>query len=86
MTPKSKKIPVFTGDPPMPDMLLLECKVLLRPDEVMDILRISRSSVYRMLNEGALEGIKVAGVMRVKSKSVLNLLSGKEGHQDTPHS
>ncbi|MBI9077787.1 MAG: helix-turn-helix domain-containing protein [Desulfatibacillum sp.] len=71
-------MPVFTGDSPVPDMVLLECKVLLRPDEVMDILRISRSSVYRMIQEGQLEGVKIAGVMRVKSQSVRRLLAEPE--------
>lgn len=37
----------------------------LTPMEVAGLLRVSRSVVYRWINEGKLEAIKVGGVLRI---------------------
>ena len=53
---KLKKIPVFlTRDQAMSDMGVLHTKILLRPDEVASILRVSLSQVYEMMSEGYLQ-------------------------------
>jgi len=69
-----KTIPLFVGDPPLPDKKLLQTKLLLRPDEVADILRISRRKVYAMIELGELEGVKLRKAVRVKTSSVLDIL------------
>lgn len=47
---------------------------LLRPDQVMAILNCSRSSVYRLLSEAHLTGIRVRGSIRVWEKSLSDYL------------
>jgi excisionase family DNA binding protein len=65
-----KKIPVFSsGDEAITDMGILEAKILLRPDEVAVILRVSLSQVYEMIDQGDLEITKTKP-KRVKSQSV----------------
>ena len=76
---RRKKVPVFTGElPEVPDRRLLEVKELLRPDEVADILRVSRSKVYFMARSGELSGVRVSGSLRIKAESVRRLLYGED--------
>ena len=67
-----KLIPVFVvdGERVYPDRRILSMKELLRPDEVADILRISRSQVYYLCYVGELEFVKIGGCVRIKSESV----------------
>jgi excisionase family DNA binding protein len=68
---RPKRITVFTCDHPIiSDLNLLSAKVLLRPDEVADILRISRSQVYDMIATGELDGRVIGGAKRITSASV----------------
>lgn len=54
---------------------LLERKELLRPDEVAEILRVSRSQVYAMVNRGVLESAsRRIGPVRIHSAGVKRLL------------
>ena len=71
------KVPIFRGQPPVPDLQVLKNKLLLRPDEVAAILRISRRKVYDMVDLSELEGIKIGQCLRIKSKSVLEILAGE---------
>jgi predicted DNA-binding transcriptional regulator AlpA len=70
-----KKVPVFlSGETMISDRQLLDAKELLRPDEVADILRISKSQVYEMIASGALQTSSQRPV-RVLSGSVRSHLS-----------
>jgi predicted DNA-binding transcriptional regulator AlpA len=65
-----KRIPVFSnGDGAITDMGILDAKILLRPDEVAAILRVSLSQVYAMIDQGDLETTKNKP-KRIKSLSV----------------
>jgi excisionase family DNA binding protein len=44
---------------------------LLRPTEAAEILGLSDSSIYRWLNIGKLQGVRLAGVVRIFYSSVL---------------
>lgn len=51
-------------------------KALLRPDEVASILRVSRSTVYRWVEEGRLPALKPGncGVVRICRNDLLRFL------------
>jgi len=49
---------------------------LLTTKELLDLLKIDRTTVYRMLSDGRLSGIKVGGQWRFSRKQVEALLSG----------
>jgi len=71
-------VPLFTEKlPVVPDRQLLRAKELLRPDEVANILRISRSHVYFMIRTGELEAVEIKGALRVKTKSVRRIIDGE---------
>ena len=53
---------------------LLEVKLLLRPDEVAAILRISKRTVYNLYYDGRVSGTKIRGCLRITSESVRRLL------------
>ncbi len=50
---------------------------LLTAKEVQDILKVDRTTIYRMLNDGRLTGIKVGGRWRFSLESVQAMLSGE---------
>lgn len=50
---------------------------LLTTKELLDLLKIDRTTVYRMLNDGRISGVKVGGQWRFSRKDVEALLSGK---------
>jgi excisionase family DNA binding protein len=50
---------------------------LLTTKELQDLLKIDRTTVYRMLNDGRLTGVKVGGQWRFPRKDVEALLSGR---------
>lgn len=55
-----------------PERRILENKTLLRPDEVAAILGVSKRTVYRLIESGALDAVTV-GVrrgLRVKASSL----------------
>ncbi len=50
-------------------------KLLLRPDEAASILRVSRWTIYRWVEEGKLKGTKVGkGTLRILADSVDELI------------
>jgi excisionase family DNA binding protein len=49
---------------------------LLTSKQLQDLLHIDRTTIYRMLNDGRLTGIKVGGQWRFSRKEVESLLSG----------
>ncbi len=51
--------------------LQLPNRDLLLCEEVTEFLRISRQSVYRLRDEGQIEGVKVKGCLRFFRDSVL---------------
>jgi len=66
-----KAITVYACDQPIvTDRRVLEIKVLLRPDEAADILRVSRSQIYDMIAAGELECRTIGGAKRVTSASI----------------
>ena len=72
-----KRIPVFvSGDEAITDMGILEAKILLRPDEVAAILRVSLSQVYEMIDQGDLD-VTPKKPKRINSQSVKNYLKSQ---------
>jgi excisionase family DNA binding protein len=54
-------------------------KELLRPDEVAEILRVHRATVYRMANDGRLEAVKLSPTaLRITVASVRLILASPE--------
>ena len=47
-----------------------ELAVALTIDEVADILKVSKTSAYRLVNEGGLRSIKVGKQIRVSRKDL----------------
>lgn len=48
---------------------------LLRPDQAAELLNVSTRSIYRLLAEGQLTGLKVRGCLRVRESSVNDYIS-----------
>ncbi len=57
---------------------------LLTTKELLDLLKIDRTTVYRMLNDGRISGVKVGGQWRFPRKDVEALLSGKAAEPVNP--
>lgn len=56
-------------------MELVKKKMLFRPDEVADMLCLSRRTVYRMIRDGRLSGVRLgSGPWRIARESLLHLL------------
>ena len=51
-----------------------ELPTILTPAEVMDILGIGKNTMYRLLNAGAIYGIKIGRIWRVPLSSIEYLL------------
>jgi excisionase family DNA binding protein len=49
-------------------------KELLRPDEVADIFRVTKRTVYNWCDEGVLDAKQIGGVVRITSVSVKTIL------------
>lgn len=49
---------------------------LLTVKQLQDLLQVDRTTIYRMLNDGRLTGIKIGGQWRFSRKEVDDLLSG----------
>ncbi|MFC1553303.1 PocR ligand-binding domain-containing protein [candidate division KSB1 bacterium] len=50
---------------------------LLTTKQVIDLLQIDRTTVYRMLNDGRLAGVKIGNQWRFHKDKVVELISGK---------
>ncbi len=50
---------------------------LLTTKQLLDLLQIDRTTVYRMLNDGRLTGVKIGGQWRFSRKEVEALISGQ---------
>jgi len=46
------------------------------PDEVAKILRVTRRTIYRWIENEVLEAIKIDGVYRITEKSINKVLKG----------
>lgn len=59
---------------------------LLTAKQVQDLLKVDRTTIYRMLNDGRLNGIKVGGQWRFSRQEVETLLTGSRaaGSEATP--
>ncbi len=55
---------------------------LLTAKEVQDILKVDRTTIYRMLNDGRLNGIKVGGRWRFSIESVQAILNGEHAAEN----
>jgi excisionase family DNA binding protein len=51
---------------------------LLRVREVCSLLSLSKSTVYRMVEQNQLPHIRIAGSLRFRQHSILQWLSGQE--------
>jgi excisionase family DNA binding protein len=54
---------------------ILRKKAFLRPDEVAEILGISRRSVYNYYYDGRLAGVRLRKTLRITTESLLRLLA-----------
>lgn len=54
-------------------------KQLYRPDEVAEILKVNRQTVYNWCEEGKLKSYKIGGVLRIDGESILKIMQKKEG-------
>jgi len=60
-------------------MDLLNNKRFFRPDEAAAILVLSRRTVYRMMRDGRISGVKWGrGPWRIPRESLANLLPGEK--------
>ena len=60
-------------------MTPLPKKELLRPDEVASYFRVSRSSVYRWIDEGKLDSMKTPGQsVRIPREAVAKVVEREE--------
>lgn len=48
---------------------------LYRPEEVADQLRVSRSTVYRLIRDGKLKSVKIGGSRRVSVEQIDDFLA-----------
>ena len=56
-------------------MELVKQKRFFRPDEVADLLCLSRRTVYRMIRDGRLNGVRLdSGPWRIARESITNLI------------
>lgn len=60
------------------DERILRNKILIRPDEAADILRVSRATVYRLVERGNLSARKVGASVRILTESVRAMMEEKE--------
>jgi excisionase family DNA binding protein len=57
-------------------MVYLQNKRFFRPDEVAEILTLSRRTIYRMIRDGRLPAVKLRpGPWRIPRESLMRLLS-----------
>ena len=55
-------------------------KAFYRPDEIAEILRVSRRTIYRMMKDGRLPFVKLSfGPKRVSHQALNNLINNKQG-------
>jgi excisionase family DNA binding protein len=58
-------------------MELLPSKRFFRPDEVAQLLALSRRTIYRMIRDGRLQGVRWgSGPWRISRETLLALLPG----------
>lgn len=58
--------------------------VLLKPEEVAEALRVSRTRVYEMMSSGALRSVALGRSRRVSAQAVRDLVAQLETEQ-APH-
>jgi excisionase family DNA binding protein len=60
-------------------MGFLQNKRYFRPDEVAELLALSRRTIYRMMRDGRLAGVKLgAGPWRIPRETVVALLQTED--------
>lgn len=64
-----------------PDSLPLT-KRFFRPDEVAQLLALSPRTVYRMIRDGRLPGVKDSGPWRIPRETLERLLSGNQAAEE----
>lgn len=55
-----------------PDALAL----LLKPEEVAELLQVSRSKVYELIRLGLLRSLKIGGSRRITQEALIEFISG----------
>ncbi len=55
---------------------------LLTAKQVQKLLNVDRTTIYRMLKDGRLTGVKIGQQWRFPSANIDALISGKESHED----
>ncbi len=57
---------------------------LLRPDEVADLMHVSRSKVYTLIASGRLPHVRVFGSVRVPQQALLRLIEASTVAAEAP--
>ena len=66
----------------MEEQSFLLRRAFYRPDEVAEILRVSRRTIYRMMKDGRLPFFKLSfGPKKVSYQALTNLINNKQGEQ-----
>jgi len=55
-------------------------KLLLRPEEVAELLSIGRSKVYELIGTGQLASVRIGACRRVPVSDLVEFVSGLRGH------
>lgn len=55
---------------PLPQATTVPARVLLSPDDVADLLSVSRRHVYTLLGRGCLARVRVGRLLRIPSSAV----------------
>jgi excisionase family DNA binding protein len=59
---------------------------LLRPEDVANLLAVSKATVYRLARSGELASVKVRGMFRFRRQAVANFLAAAERPVKPKHS
>jgi len=57
---------------------------LLTPDQVAEFLSVSRKTVYRIINAGKLEAIKVENILRIPEESLKEYIDRNKKNEEQP--
>ena len=60
------------------DTTMVEQKLLLSIPQTAEALTLSRSTIYRLINDGAIESIMVRGIQRIRPSALQKYLDNQQ--------
>jgi len=60
------------------DTTMVEQKLLLSIPQTAEALALSRSTIYRLINDGAIESIMVRGIQRIRPSALQRYLDNQQ--------